>query len=104
LTQENEPDWKGIPGNNDIGIYWNMYFYNCTNPLDVTYKNAKPEFMEYGPYIYREFDNYTELVYEDLDNEIGQEALPTVYSTFVQGTNFDKDDVGNIDTPMYLTN
>ena len=82
-----------------------MYFYNCTNPEDVTYKNAKPEFMEYGPYKYREFDTYNELVYTDLRNEISEEdALPAVYNNFVQGNNFTSDDVGNIDTPMYLTN
>ena len=104
LTQANEPDWKNIPGTHDLGIYWNMFFYNVTNPLEVTYKNAKPEFMEYGPYIYREFDTYNDLVYENLDNEIGQESLPTVYNKFVQGNNYTSDEVGNIDTPMYITN
>ena len=27
----------GIPGDRDIGIYWNQYFYNCTNAMDVIY-------------------------------------------------------------------
>ena len=79
LSEANEADWKDIPGSHDIGIYWYMYFYNCTNPEDVTYKNAKPEFMEYGPYKYREHDTYNELVYTDLRNEISEEdALPAV--------------------------
>ena len=105
LSEANEADWKDIPGSHDIGIYWYMYFYNCTNPEDVTYKNAKPEFMEYGPYTYREFDTYNDLVYKDLQNELSEDdALPAVYNKFVQGNNFTSDDVGNIDTPMYLTN
>lgn len=63
LTPENEKNWKDIPGNNDIGIYWNQYFYNCTNALNVVYKNEKPEFQEFGPYVYRESDTYSDLDY-----------------------------------------
>ena len=83
LTKDNEKDWKDIPGSNDIGIYWNQYFYNCTNAYNVTYRNHKPEFKEFGPYIYRESDTYTELVYQDLDNLVSGEALPSVQNTFV---------------------
>lgn len=36
LTPENEKYWDGIPGYLDIGIYWNQYFYNCTNAMDVS--------------------------------------------------------------------
>jgi hypothetical protein len=63
LTQENEADWKDIPGAHDLGIYWNQYFYNCTNAYDVVYKAAKPAFKEFGPYIYRESDTYSDLQY-----------------------------------------
>jgi len=31
LTQDNEDNWRGIPGHYDIGIYWNHYLYNCSN-------------------------------------------------------------------------
>ena len=104
LSVENEPDWKGIPGTHDIGIYWNMYFYEVLNPKDVTYRNAKPEFLEHGPYSYREYDNYNDLVYKDLDNEIGQENLNAVFNQFVQGANFTSDVSGDIDDKMFLTN
>ena len=104
LSVENEPDWKDIPGTHDIGIYWNMYFYEVLNPKDVTYRNAKPEFLEHGPYIYREYDYYNDLVYKDLDNEIGQENHNAVFNQFVQGANFTSDGPGNIDDKMYLTN
>ena len=104
LTPENEKDWKGIPGTHDIGIYWRQYFYNCTNAEDVIYNNHKPEFKEFGPYTYREYDNYTDLVYEDLENVIDGEELPAVFSKFIQYTEFDSDTTGTIDTPLYLTN
>ena len=70
LSQENEADWRNIPGTHDIGIYWNQYFYNCTNAEAVVYTNAQPEYQEFGPYIYREFDNYNDLNYTNLDNMI----------------------------------
>ena len=89
LTQKNEKDWRGIPGSNDIGIYWKQYMYNCTNAWEVTYKNAKPEFMEFGPYIYRETDTYSDLVYQDLDNTISGESLPSVKMSFSQSVQYD---------------
>lgn len=85
-------------------INWNQYFYNCTNAHEVTYMNAKPEFMEFGPYVYREFDDYNGATYSDLDNQIGQESIGAVYSKFVQGNNFTSDVTGTIDEPMYLSN
>ena len=72
--------------------------------MDVVYKNAKPEFMEYGPYVYREYDNYTDIEYGNLDNAISGEQLPAVYNKFIQYVEFDEDKEGNIDEPMYLTN
>ena len=105
LSPENEIHWRDIPGNDDSGIYWYTYMYNCTNPLEVVYKNEKPEFMEYGPYTYREYDTYSDVAYEDLQNALSRgETLSAVYNKFAQDTNFTKDEVGNIDTPMYLTN
>jgi len=66
LTKENEDDWKDIPGSNDIGIYWRQYFYNCSNAEDVVYTGAKPEFEEFGPYTYREWDSYTDVSWSNL--------------------------------------
>ena len=83
LSPENEFHWRDIPGNDQSGIYRYMYIYNCTNPLEVTYQNAKPEFMEYGPYTYREFDTYNDVAYDDLQNALSRgEALPAVYNNF----------------------
>lgn len=63
LTQANEKDWKDIPGNFDIDIHNDHYFFHCINPDDVIYKGAKPEFEQYGPYIYREYDIFTDVNY-----------------------------------------
>lgn len=70
----------------------------------MIYKNVKPEFMEFGPYIYRESDTYSNLTYEPLENLISQSELPSVFNKFTQGTTFDSDGDGYLDTPMYLTN
>ena len=60
--------------------------------------------MEYGPYVYREFDTYDDLVYTDLDNEISGKPIPSVKNKYEQSINFTSDKVGNIDEPMYVTN
>jgi len=63
LTAENEKDWKNIPGNFDIDIHNDHYLFHCTNPDDVIYKGEKPQFEQYGPFIYREYDQYTDVSY-----------------------------------------
>lgn len=68
LTEANEQSWRGIPGYYDIGLYWKHYMYNVTNFDDVVFRNAKPEFMEFGPYIYQEYDTYDNLTYTQLPN------------------------------------
>ena len=34
------------------------------NADNVTYKGDKPVFEQYGPYIYREYDSFTNITYE----------------------------------------
>ena len=70
LSGANQVNWRDVPGSRDIGIYWHMYLYNCTNPMEVTYRNAKPEFMEHGPYTYRQFDSHDAIAYKDLANAL----------------------------------
>jgi len=36
LTQENETNWKGIPGAYDIELNWVHYLYQVTNHDDVS--------------------------------------------------------------------
>ena len=64
LTKKNEPAWKGIPGQFDILLHNDHYFFHVLNPDDVVYKGMKPQFEEFGPYIYREWDNYTDVKYD----------------------------------------
>ena len=56
--------------------------------------------MEFGPYTYREFDNYEDLDYSPLDNIVGREELPAVYNNFTQGITFETggDGDGHLDT------
>ena len=68
LSYDNEPHWKGIPGEYGIDIDWKHYMYNCTNFEDVVFRGVEPEFMEYGPYIYSEDDEYQNIVYEEAFN------------------------------------
>jgi hypothetical protein len=58
LNKANEPNWKDIPGNNNILITRNTFVYNCTNYEDVIYKGVKPTMQEFGPYYYKEYDTY----------------------------------------------
>ena len=74
------------------------------NFWQVIYTNEKPRYQEFGPYIYRESDTYSDLNYTKLDNQIGQEELDVVYNTFTQGNTFTEDGDGFIDEPMYLPN
>jgi len=58
LSTDNENLWRGIPGEHNILITRNNYFYNCTNIDDVIYKGSKPIVEEFGPVYYREHDTY----------------------------------------------
>ena len=102
LTEQNQDRWTNM-ASDDIGIYWNQYFYNCTNMMDVIYTNAKPQFQEFGPYVYRETSDYKDLVYAK-DIEIDGERLHSVNATYKQSVTFDSDPTGTVDTPLYHTN
>lgn len=55
--------WKNIPGNYDLLISNSHYFFSCINPDNVIYKGERPIFEQYGPYIYQEFDTFTNIKY-----------------------------------------
>ena len=42
--------------------------YNCTNVKEVIFNGFVPEFMEFGPYIYREYDDYENVYYDNTLN------------------------------------
>ena len=71
LTKPNEQAWKDIPGHYDIDITHDNFFYNCTNADDVIYKGEKPIFEEYGPYIYREHEEFNNVKYDQTLNVTG---------------------------------
>lgn len=51
--------WGIIPGQSEVNMRRMYYFYNFTNPKEFLYQNERPVFVEVGPYIYDEFQNYT---------------------------------------------
>ena len=81
-----------------------MYLYNCSNALDVVYKGAKPEFMEFGPYTYREWDSYTDVSWKDLSTEISGEELPAVFMNYTKGIDFTEAGDDFMDTKLVVTN
>jgi CD36 family len=64
LTSENANMWKGIPGHFDVLLERQTHVYNCINTDDVIYKGLKPIVEEWGPYIYREHDDYADVDYD----------------------------------------
>lgn len=59
LGPDNMDQWKGIPGKFDIQLNRNTYLFNTLNRDDVIFTGAVPEVEEYGPFIYREYDDYS---------------------------------------------
>ena len=53
--------WGVIPGQSEVDMKRFYYLYNLSNPDDFLYNDAKPEFIEVGPYVYDEYQNYTNL-------------------------------------------
>lgn len=39
-----------LPGQSDAYVIRDFTFFDFINPLDVVFRNAKPTFVEYGPY------------------------------------------------------
>jgi len=52
LTEKNSPKVLGIPGEYDVNITWYHYLYNVTNLDDVVFRNEKPTYEEFGPFVY----------------------------------------------------
>ena len=75
LTKANEANWKGLPGHFDINLHNDHYFFHVLNADDVVYKGAKPQLEQFGPYIYREYDVFTDLKY-DQDVKIPAKSDP----------------------------
>ena len=60
------------------------YFFNCSNADDVIYKGAKPVYEQYGPYLYKEYDVFTDVEYVDGLDVTG--ISDSSYSDNVDGT------------------
>ena len=78
--------------------------YNCTNIEKVIFNGEKPEFMEFGPYIYTEYDDYNGIYYDETFNPASGTEEMAAFATYSQSTVFKKDGDGHIDEEMYLLN
>ena len=56
--------------------------YNCTNFYDVVFRGVEPEFMEFGPYIYSEYDEYNDIEYDEALNPATGQDEAVVFTTF----------------------
>ena len=57
-----------------------------------------------GPYKYREYQNYNNIVYDKLNNEIDNQSLSSVSMDYSQDLVHQRIAEETFDTPMYLTN
>lgn len=105
LTEENEKYWKDIPGSNNLSYYLSYYVYNCTNVEDVVFKNAKPNFTELGPIVYKESDTYENVTYNQTytfpETNKTYDALTAVFNQSFSLVNASEID---LDSPIYTTN
>jgi hypothetical protein len=71
------------------------------NSFKVLFKNAKPEFMEFGPYIYQETDTLDDLVWTQLESQSNGKMSDVVLATYNQKTAFTSAGDDFLDTKMY---
>ena len=70
MTSNNFQLWGMVPGQSESKMQRLYYLYNLSNPDDFLYNNARPEFIEVGPYVYDEFQNYTNLNFTTNKNNL----------------------------------
>ena len=105
LSEKNSQTVLGIPGKYDINVTWAHYLYNCTNLDDVIFRNQRPEFKEFGPFLYQEYDTFTDNVWESLEMPIGSgKNYSAVWTTFNEELKFVGDSTNMMDTPLWLPN
>jgi hypothetical protein len=61
LTQKNEIDWKDVPGDT---VRHDNYLFSCINKDEVIYGGETPVFEQYGPFIYKETEDWTNVKYD----------------------------------------
>mmetsp|Transcript_19682 Transcript_19682/g.14415 ORF Transcript_19682/g.14415 Transcript_19682/m.14415 type:complete len:154 (-) Transcript_19682:2274-2735(-) len=108
LLEDNFDLWAQIPGIYDIQLIRRNYVYNCTNYEDVIYLGARPEFEEFGPYAYREYDNISDVVYGQsfaVPGSAESETFSAITGQFLQHIDYYPEEEhlsdGFLDTPIY---
>lgn len=64
MQVSNQNLWGEVPGDTQANVTRQFFFYNFTNPEGFLYNNENPEFYEVGPYVYQEYQNFSNYNYK----------------------------------------
>ena len=75
MKESNADTWGLVPGHTHVHINREFFFFNLSNPDEVTWQGAKPTIAQlFEPYRYLEVDHYMERIYVD-DSEADQDYV-----------------------------
>ena len=75
MKESNADTWGLVPGHTRVHINREFFFYNLSNPDEVTWQGAKPTITQlFEPYRYLEVNHYMERIYVD-DPEVNQDYV-----------------------------
>lgn len=69
-----------------------IYFFNWTNPDDITNHSTKPIMVELGPYRFREKPQKINITFNDNNSTVSYKTMSTFYFDY-DGSNGTLDDV-----------
>lgn len=100
MKEENSGTWAYIPGDTEVEIYKDHYFYNIENLEDIFFKKGKAKATEMGPYRVQEFDEMINRTYSD-KNETVSFRLWRYYKnpSEADGEKQEKDEVTTVNLP-----
>lgn len=62
MQMSNQDLWGEVPGTSGANITRSFSLFNFTNPEGFIFRNETPIFHEVGPFIYEEYQNFTNVV------------------------------------------
>lgn len=74
-TSKTFPVWKQPPG----PIFFDIYFFNWTNPENITNRDVKPNFVEMGPYRFREVKQKVNITWNDFNSTVSYRQMRKWY-------------------------
>jgi hypothetical protein len=65
MNNETYSLWGEVPGDSNVALYKDHFFYNISNLEDAFYHNSKIKAEEKGIYRVQEYDNFTNVAFSD---------------------------------------